>query len=375
MLRELGVYAAIVGHSERRQYFGETDESAGRRAAAALEAGLFVIACVGELESEREAGETEEVLRRQVAVLVRGRPARRRVRARVGDRHRQDGDAPTRRGRRTRFIKSMLDVPVLYGGSVKPEQRRGAARARRAWTARSSAAPRSTSTRSRRFASWRLPARSARHPRRVGVRAARARERGLARGYAGLRPALGPVSAHDARGLGRGGRPAGGSDGQLGGRAPDDRLGPRPLPGPAADQQLDRGRRVLRERRARRRVPPRARAGRTSTCSGSCRTAAFTRTSTTYGRCSSSRAARDGERTWIHAFTDGRDVSPHSAVDDLAELPQERIATVVRPVLRDGSRRAVGTDTESVRSRDSPQASSPGGPNLSRKCAEATTPA
>src|SRR3712207_5606176 len=62
MLRELGVYGAIVGHSERRQYFGETDETVARRVRAALEAGLFVIACVGESEEEREAGQTELVL-------------------------------------------------------------------------------------------------------------------------------------------------------------------------------------------------------------------------------------------------------------------------------------------------------------------------
>src|SRR6476469_7567938 len=71
MLREVGVYGAIVGNSERRQYFGESDETVGKRARAALDAGLSVIACVGESEAEREAGETEDVLRRQLAVLER----------------------------------------------------------------------------------------------------------------------------------------------------------------------------------------------------------------------------------------------------------------------------------------------------------------
>ena len=72
MLRELGVYGTIVGHSERRQYFGETDETVARRVAAALEHGLHVIACVGETEAEREAGETEAVLRRQVEAIAAG---------------------------------------------------------------------------------------------------------------------------------------------------------------------------------------------------------------------------------------------------------------------------------------------------------------
>jgi triosephosphate isomerase len=120
MLREVGVYGAIVGHSERRQYFGETDESVGRRAHAALEAGLSVIACVGETAEERDRNETQDVLARQLGVLEAdehlvvayepvwaigtGKTATPELA--------QDAHA---------FIKSQLDVPVLYGGSVKPE--------------------------------------------------------------------------------------------------------------------------------------------------------------------------------------------------------------------------------------------------------------
>jgi triosephosphate isomerase (TIM) len=120
MLLELGAYGAIVGHSERRQLFGETDEGVGKRARAALDAGLSVIACVGETEAEREAGDTEDVLRRQVSVLEAednlvvayepvwaigtGKTATPEIA--------QEAHA---------FIKGLLDVPVLYGGSVKPE--------------------------------------------------------------------------------------------------------------------------------------------------------------------------------------------------------------------------------------------------------------
>jgi triosephosphate isomerase (TIM) len=120
MLQELGVYGTIVGHSERRQYFGETDETVAKRCRAALEGSLHVIACVGETLAEREAGETDQVLRRQVGVL-------------------EDDDnlviayepvwaigtgktaTPELAQQAHETIKELLDVPVLYGGSVKPE--------------------------------------------------------------------------------------------------------------------------------------------------------------------------------------------------------------------------------------------------------------
>ena len=69
MLAELGVTGSLVAHSERRQLFAETDESSARRIGGVLDAGLRVIACVGETEAEHEAGETEAVLRRQVEAI------------------------------------------------------------------------------------------------------------------------------------------------------------------------------------------------------------------------------------------------------------------------------------------------------------------
>ena len=120
MLLELGVEGTIVGHSERRQLFGETDETVRQRCEGALEAGIAVIACVGETESEREAGETEAVLRRQVAAIPRHDSlviAYEPVWA-IGT---GKTATPELAQAAHETIKALHDTRVLYGGSVKPE--------------------------------------------------------------------------------------------------------------------------------------------------------------------------------------------------------------------------------------------------------------
>jgi triosephosphate isomerase (TIM) len=135
MLVEIGVAGVILGHSERREYFGETDKALQLKVPAALEAGLLPVLCVGETEEERDRGDTERKLRHQVqealsrvdearladvviayepiwaigtgrvATPEQAQEAIAFVRALVGDRSREQAER----------------VRILYGGSVKPD--------------------------------------------------------------------------------------------------------------------------------------------------------------------------------------------------------------------------------------------------------------
>jgi triosephosphate isomerase len=124
LLQDLGVTGAIVGHSERRQYFGETDLGVARRAHAALQAGLGVIACVGETWEQRESRDTETVLRVQVEsigdlcgthdnLVIAYEPVWAIGTGKTA--------TPALAQEAHAFIKSLLAAPVLYGGSVKPD--------------------------------------------------------------------------------------------------------------------------------------------------------------------------------------------------------------------------------------------------------------
>jgi triosephosphate isomerase len=136
MLAAVPVSHALVGHSERRQYFGETDETVLKRTQAALEAGLIPIVCVGERLEEREGGKTETVLARQfdqgigglteaqfakiviayepVWAIGTGRTATPEMAA--------DAHRTIRAQVRNKFGKGAGDaIRILYGGSVKPD--------------------------------------------------------------------------------------------------------------------------------------------------------------------------------------------------------------------------------------------------------------
>ena len=135
MLLDVGAQGVILGHSERRQYFNETDEALARKVAVALERGLEPILCVGESEAERDAGRTEEVLRRQVeadlAEVRTGSELERVVIAyepiwAIGTGRTA---TPEQAEEAIGFIRSLLAerdpqaaerVRILYGGSVRP---------------------------------------------------------------------------------------------------------------------------------------------------------------------------------------------------------------------------------------------------------------
>jgi triosephosphate isomerase (TIM) len=140
MLADAGCRYVIIGHSERRQYFGETNENVAKKTKAALAAGLIPIVCVGELLEQRESGKTEEVCERQFAqglgtlteqefslILIAyepvwaigtGKTATPEIAADV---HRFLRGLAARRF----SASAAADLRILYGGSVKPENIKG----------------------------------------------------------------------------------------------------------------------------------------------------------------------------------------------------------------------------------------------------------
>jgi triosephosphate isomerase len=133
MLVELDVEAVVLGHSERRQFFGETDEALAKKVPAALAADLEPILCVGESEEARDAGQTEEVLERQLQadlaevsdedvakVVIAYEPIWAIGTGKVA--------TPEQAQEACAFIRDVLrargaaadEVRILYGGSVKP---------------------------------------------------------------------------------------------------------------------------------------------------------------------------------------------------------------------------------------------------------------
>jgi triosephosphate isomerase (TIM) len=126
MLTEFGVRYVVVGHSERRQYFGETDATVNKRILAAQSAGLIPILCVGETKEQRDAGQAEQVIKAQLAAGLGGVDQQKLVIAyepiwAIGT---GDTCAATEANRIIGLIRSQLSnqqVTIQYGGSVKPD--------------------------------------------------------------------------------------------------------------------------------------------------------------------------------------------------------------------------------------------------------------
>jgi triosephosphate isomerase len=140
MLKALGCQYVIIGHSERRQFFGETEETVMKRTVAALEVGLTPIVCVGELLAEREAGRTNEVLKTQFDGGIAGLTPDQFSRIVIayepvwaigtGKVATPDIAADAHRAIRgyveARFGKDAAQaIRILYGGSVKPDNIKG----------------------------------------------------------------------------------------------------------------------------------------------------------------------------------------------------------------------------------------------------------
>ncbi len=136
MLVAAGASHAIIGHSERRQYFGETDETVLKRTVAALEAGLTPIVCVGERLEERESGATEAVLVGQFTKGIAGLTEQQFAKIAIAyepvwaigtgktatPEIAADAHRVIREQVRAKFGKDAADaVRILYGGSVKPD--------------------------------------------------------------------------------------------------------------------------------------------------------------------------------------------------------------------------------------------------------------
>jgi triosephosphate isomerase len=132
MLVDAGADGVLLGHSERRQLYGETDEALARKLVSAHDAGLEVIFAVGETEAEREAGATQDVLRRQVEMAYEGLSIERIAMTTIAYEPvwaigTGRTATPDLAGEAHAFIRGLLpagvreDVRIQYGGSMKPE--------------------------------------------------------------------------------------------------------------------------------------------------------------------------------------------------------------------------------------------------------------
>lgn len=140
MLASLGVHRVIVGHSERRQLFGETDALVAKKLRAVLAAGMSPVVCVGETLPERDAGRHEEVVTRQLREALTGLPAADAARLVVAyepvwaigtGRVATPEQAGAMHGHIRRTLAGLLPgarIPILYGGSVKPDNIEGLTR-------------------------------------------------------------------------------------------------------------------------------------------------------------------------------------------------------------------------------------------------------